>query len=290
MARPVVVDGFRSFAAGGCYLLVAEQLETSVGALDLLEPGGLERALAHRSGFRGRGETSVVPLAGRSERLHLRPFQHGGWLGGLRGNKLLGLGRPIDELRITAALVAAGVSVPTPALVVAVRSGPRWRAAFGTLFEEKAIDGTAWLSSAPDRSRLVRAATATATAVRSFHDAGARHNDLHLGNLLIKERAGRTEVVIVDLDRSKLGGPLTLAQRTRDLMRLHRSLVKRSLVERVGRRSYARFLEAYTEGDRDLRRALLAQLSGERIRLALHAAGYWSAERFEATRRLMQGS
>jgi hypothetical protein len=55
-----------------------------------------------------------------------------------------------------------------------------------------------------------------------------------------------------------------------ELMRLHRSLVKRGLLARVGMRGCARFFAAYTAGDRELRRALLRQLPRERVRLALH--------------------
>jgi hypothetical protein len=59
-----------------------------------------------------------------------------------------------------------------------------------------------------------------------------------------------------------------------ELMRLHRSVVKRGLSEVVGPRGCARFLDAYTGGDRVLRRALLAHLPVERVRLALHRLAY----------------
>jgi hypothetical protein len=65
----------------------------------------------------------------------------------------------------------------------------------------------------------------------------------------------------------------------RELMRLHRSLVKHELLTRLGTRGCASFFAAYTGGDRGLRRALLRQLPRERARLAWHALGYRLARR-----------
>ena len=48
------------------------------------------------------------------------------------------------------------------------------------------------------------------------------------------------------------------------------SLVKRGFAERVGLRGCARFLHAYCEGDRALRRALLAALPREWRRMTRH--------------------
>ena len=156
------ISGFRRFTSTGHYLLVAERFERSIASLRLLESGGLQRVLADPTGPRGRGSTAVVSLPGSKVRLHLRPFRHGGWLGGLRGHSLMGLRRPIAEVRTTLALAAAGAPVPAPALVAAQRVGPLWNVTLGTLFEEDALDAAAWLASAPSRHRLLRAAAAAA--------------------------------------------------------------------------------------------------------------------------------
>jgi len=267
-------DGFRRFTSPGHYLLVTERFESSVTGLRLLESGGLQRVLANPTGPRGRSSTAVVPLPGSNIRLHLRPFRHGGWLGGLRGHTLTGLRRPIAELRTTAALAAAGAPVPTPALIAAQRVGPLWSVTLGTLFEEDAIDAAAWLASGPSRRRLLRAAAAAGSAIRRFHDAGGRHRDLHIGNLLVRERGDETEVIVIDLDRARVAKSVRPARRMRELMRLHRSIVKRHRAEAIGVRGYSQFLESYTRGDRQLRVRLLSHLTRERVRTALHVAGY----------------
>jgi hypothetical protein len=59
-----------------------------------------------------------------------------------------------------------------------------------------------------------------------------------------------------------------------ELMRLHRSLVKRRLIGRAGARGYAAFFRAYVAGDRALRRGLLAYLPREQRRVARHTLLY----------------
>jgi hypothetical protein len=65
----------------------------------------------------------------------------------------------------------------------------------------------------------------------------------------------------------------------KQLMRLHRSLVKHGLLAQLGERGCARFFASYTGKDRSLRSALLRQLPRERARLALHTLGYRIARR-----------
>jgi hypothetical protein len=57
-------------------------------------------------------------------------------------------------------------------------------------------------------------------------------------------------------------------------MRLYRSLLKRRMSGALAPEVIARFLDAYTAGDADLRAALLAHLPRERLRLAIHRLGY----------------
>jgi hypothetical protein len=264
----------RELRDGDRVLYVEPEFESAALALGFLSPGGLEGMLAAASGPRGRSRTAVVSLPGRDERLHLRPVQHGGLLRGLRGDRLLGLSRPLAELRAHARLRAAGVPVPVPVLVTARRLHGFYRAALATLHEEQTLDGIALLGSRAGEATRRRAASAAGSAVRAFHDAGARHSDLHVGNLLFRDRGARVEALVVDLDKTRLGAPLRPGERMTELMRLHRSLAKRGLLAEVGARGCAGFFAAYTAGDRELRAALLRRLPRERARLAIHALGW----------------
>ncbi len=266
--------GFRELRERDRYLCVAERIERAARELRLLEDGGLE-AVLRGDGARGRGATFVVALPGLDLRLHLRPVRHGGLLGGLRGEGLLGLGRPLAELRVNAELAARSAPVARPLLVAARRGpGPLWFAAVGTLHEEDACDGVALLSAAPRRLDVLRAAAAVGIGLRRFHDAGGRHADLQLKNLLLREGPNGVEVRVIDLDRGQAGRPPGPRRRMREIMRLYRSLVKRGVAETVGARGCARFFSAYVQDDRALRRALLARLPSEQRRIAFHAIGY----------------
>ena len=131
-------------------------------------------------------------------------MRHGGLLGPLWRGAIWGVARPVAELRATARLHAAGAPVPRPVLVAAHRArGPLWSAVVGTVHVEGARDGLAWLAARPARAELLRGARAAGAAIRRFHDAGGSHADLQIKNLLLRERDGDTEVLVIDLDRAR---------------------------------------------------------------------------------------
>jgi 3-deoxy-D-manno-octulosonic acid kinase len=264
---------FEERRRGAQVLRVASDFAAAVEAASLPAAGSL--AARDAGDARGRAGTAVIALPGRPERIHLRPVRHGGWVGGLLRGALWGLGRPTRELEVTARLAAAGAPVPHPVLVAGARlAGPLWTAVVGTVHEEGSADGVAFLASHPDRHRLLRAAEAAGRAVRRFHDAGGRHADLHIKNLLLCEDGRGARALVIDLDRARATAPPDPRRRMRELMRLYRSLIKRGLLAQVGPRGCARFFAAYVDGDRTLRRALLVHLPCERRRVALHALGY----------------
>lgn len=271
MLRADVADErFRTLRAGNVYLRVAAAYETDARSLGLLEPGGLEALLARGGGPAGRAPSVVLALPGRGERLLLRAVRHGGWLAPLWGDRILGIGRPSRELDVTHSLRERGAPVPRPVLAAAHRlAGPLQRAAVATVFEEGTIDALHFLSAAPAAERVVSACRAAGRAVRRLHDAGGRHRDLHLGNLLLREDDAAAECLVVDLDRARAVASTAPSARMAEIGRLLRSVLKRGLWHRVGDTGAKNFLDAYTAGDPALRAALLAYWPRERGRLAL---------------------
>jgi 3-deoxy-D-manno-octulosonic acid kinase len=256
-------------------LLARAEWIARVRKLGLLEPGGLERWLAAApSAGAGRTETALVALPDDGPRVVVRRLRHGGLLGPLLGPRYLDADRSHRELEATARLRAAGAPVPEPVLALALRSGPCWRHALVTVYEEGAVDALAFLGSAPDEARVLRAAAAFGAAVRRFHDAGGRHADLHVKNLLLRETRAGAEALVIDLDRGAAGAPPEPRRRAREIGRLWRSLAKRGVAEAVGERGVASFFAAYCAGDRALRDALLARMPSERRRAAIHALHY----------------
>ena len=110
--------------SGGTLVSVEASYQAEIRSLKLHERGGLrEAACAHqspspRSRVAGR-ESWLIELPESERRIHLRPVAHGGLLRRLTGRRLLGPRRPLAELEVTAELLARGVAVPNPVLVVA---------------------------------------------------------------------------------------------------------------------------------------------------------------------------
>lgn len=256
-------------------LLVCTTWQAAVSQLGLLAPGGLERWLsAAPSAGEGRAATALVALPGGGPRVVLRRLRRGGLLGPVLGERTLDAERVSRELTLTAQLRALGAPVPEPVLALALRRGPFWTQWLATVYEEGAVDALQFLASSPDEARVLRAAGAFGAAVRRFHDAGGRHADLHVKNLLLRETRAGADAIVIDLDRGTAGAPPALARRARELGRLGRSLLKRGVVEQVGERGIAAFLSAYCAGDRELREALGRRLPAERRRAAWHALLY----------------
>jgi 3-deoxy-D-manno-octulosonic acid kinase len=271
--------GFRHLRRGGVELIVDAELEQAALSHGLLEEGALERAFAAPAGH-GRGPTALLALGPGAPRLHLRRLLHGGLLGPLLGGGFLGISRPVSELAVTQRLRDAGVPVPRPALVLARRRlGPLRACAVGTVFEEETVDAAELLAGAPERGRMLRAAAAAGRAVRRFHDAGGRHADLHVKNLLLRERGDASECLVIDLDKARIASDPTPAERMSELMRLFRSLVKRGLLARVGPRGCARFFSAYCGDDRRLRAAMWRRVPAELRKVELHRVGYRASRR-----------
>ncbi|MGH7895165.1 MAG: lipopolysaccharide kinase InaA family protein [Candidatus Binatia bacterium] len=207
--RAVIRDDLVSLLAPW---LLAPRLEVPAGAEQL----GAGRGAAHRIRLEG------VPVA------VLRLGRRGGLLGRFVRERYLDLRpRPWRELAVTLAARTRGAPVPE-VLAARVEGWLAYRSAILTAEVPNARTAMDALRVAPAEAKAAIAAAA-ATAVARLHDAGVRHADLNLSNILIADGAG----TIVDLDRARLVvGPLGAAARRRNLLRLCRSARK---LDRPGR-------------------------------------------------------
>lgn len=266
--------GFERTDAGPVALVVDPGRSAAARALGLLGRGGLDTLLARHPGAEGRTHTASLDPPGLEERWVLRRLVHGGMLGPLLGDRFTGLGRPLRELEVTRDLRREGAPVPEVVGVVGERRGPFWQLGVLTVHEPETVDALDFLRAGPDAARVRRAAAAAGRAVRRFHDAGGRHADLHVKNLLVRETAGDTEVCVIDLDKARRTPGLTPDERMGQVMRLFRSLLKRGVLRTVGPRGCARFLGAYCRDDRLLRRAMMRRVDLELRMVAVHALRY----------------
>lgn len=238
----------------------------------LLEAAGVRAALASAAGASGRAATALVQIGGDS--IVLRGVRRGGLVGPLLGATLFDPDRPLREIAVNAALRDAGAPVPRPAFGGAFRSGLAWHGAVATFLEADTRDAERWLREAASPASLPGALANAGAAVRRFHDAGGSHPDLHVKNLLVRERSDGCEILVIDLDRARIAAPVSARARMAQLMRLYRSLLKRKLFDVVGDAGCKTFFDAYVQDDRALRDALLARLPAERRRVARHALRY----------------
>ncbi len=271
-------DEFRELAIGPWRVIVAapfaESFEKAAHSLQLDQREDLSSFGKSSPDTSGRGSNSILDLPGTSTRLHVRPLIHGGSLARFTGTRFLSLERPLAELRATAELTKRGAPVARPGFVLGRRNGWFWQAALGSVHEDGTVDGVGFLESNPGSAALERAARAAGAAVRRLHDSGCRHADLHIKNLLIRESANPADVIIVDLDRARVGTTVGPRRRMLELMRLQRSLQKRRLTPALHRRTRAAFFSAYLRGDRVLRDRLLAHQQFERLRTYAHTVFY----------------
>ena len=165
--------------------------------------------------------------------------------------------RPFIELALTERARESGVAVPLPLGVVVERlTWPTWRAAFLSVEVPGAEDMVHFCCrmaqeppdvTAREKRLVVREA---ARQVRSLHDAGIDHADLHLKNILLGHaREGAAAVTLIDLDKACERDPKTLGFRLANLKRLARSARKLHVAQAaLGSMDRVRFLREYLSG------------------------------------------
>lgn len=262
--------GFRRVDTANAVFVAHADFEAGLRALGFPDREAVEARLAHTASS-GRSATAAVALPDRPERIHLRPMRHGGLLAPLWGERIASMARPLQELRVTETLRARGAPVPRVAAAVGWPAAPLWRAVLGTVHVERSRDGVAWLAAGPPPEEIAAVAAAAGRAVRAFHEAGGRHADLHLKNLLVD---ADERVWVIDLDKARAGDPPSPRRRMAELVRLYRSLLKRGVRAQVGEAGRDAFFTAYTAEEPALTEALLRHWPRERRRMARHARGY----------------
>jgi 3-deoxy-D-manno-octulosonic acid kinase len=214
---------------GGVRLHVAPELrDWAVSALARAGRLAAAAALEHDARpLRGRGRVWDVPTP--AGRVVVRPYLRGGFLAPLARDRYLLLGRPRPERELFLGLEARARGIPTPEPLAAVVY-PRAATYAGELV-------TRLVPGAPDMAELLfagelgpaerlRLCRAAGAFLRRLHDAGLRHPDLNLKNLLCRFDGGQWALHVLDLDRARLGAPVPAAARRRMVRRFFRSLAK----------------------------------------------------------------
>jgi len=220
----------------------------------------------------GRSAHHLLPASDWGVAVRVRPGRRGGAFGPWLGARYAGPSRARREHARVCAAFEAGLPVVEPAFAVAWRRGLTWRIATATVDRPEARDALAWLDADPGVEAHLGAARAIAETLRRLHDAGYRHGDLQLRNLLLEPDDARgLRCLAIDFDRAhREGAPLSPRARLREWMRLVRSCEKTGWASVLTGRVVAAALATYCEGDRARRRALLARLPVETARIRRH--------------------
>jgi 3-deoxy-D-manno-octulosonic acid kinase len=219
----------------------------------------------------------------------VRSYSHGGLVRWLTGRRFLDARRPFAELSLSEMLRARGIA--TPEVVAArARRAPLvgWELDLATR-EVPDTEDLATLFSRLQRGEIQRRSLARLLPelgrfLERAHSAGLDHADLQPANLLLEVSAlhgAAPRYWILDLDRSRLGPPLALEERGKNLGRLLRHVRRRQAESgsaELSQADLARVLVGY-EGDRAARKRLWSSLrSHATSTLFLHRIG-WRLER-----------
>jgi len=181
----------------------------------------------------GRGDVACIPVQGREdENMIIRKYLRGGFVRVINRDVYIGRERPLRELAATARAAAQGIPAPVVLAAVSVKAaGPLYRGYLISRELSGCIDLPSYLSQAAQKGEAAfadakRAALQQAAAlVRRMHDAGLYHGDLNMKNILINTAAPEC-LFIIDWDKSRDKTTLSVTERSENLLRLCRSMLK----------------------------------------------------------------
>ena len=282
-----VPPGFQRIEQADVLLLVRKECADEVRAVFAPLHQAWARIGQRRFTARGRAGIVSFPLGQDRPAMMVRRYMHGGLFAQVGRDLYLGPGRAINELAVAEAARSGGLRTPLPIGVLGQQvSGVFWRLAYLSREVDDSEDLVHYCcrlaeypaeTAAIEKRGVIREA---ARQIRMMHDQGITHGDLHLKNLLLRRQAaGTPEVYVIDFDRARLGPPLALEQRLKNLKRLARSVRKVRVADALLTIwDRLRFLRAYLQGHPHAR-ALFRQWAK---RLASSGASHeiwWAATR-----------
>jgi 3-deoxy-D-manno-octulosonic acid kinase len=226
---------------------------------------------------KGRTPHPSLPLE-EGRRMVLRQYSHGGLLRAITRNFFVFGTRSLRELVLTEEIRSCGI--PTIPSIGAIHHRilfPFYQAYFLSLEIPRAIDLIQFFNEigsppSPENLSLKRKTIQSAgLLVRQFHQAGFFHGDLQLKNILITG----DQLFLIDFDRSYRKPSLSIPERTKNLLRLNRSVEKwKRLGLRITRTDRWRFFLAYAGDDKKIREAMEKALRTYSFRFLFYRFGW----------------
>jgi hypothetical protein len=230
MVRELSLTGYTGQIAEG---FDVPDLERAVARL--IDPGAATRTLhwGRNYLYLTRCETASGPIE-----VVVKQFRNGGLRA--RWRRRLGGSKAVKSWRIAQEMSAAGIATPEPLLLIESRcpGGPSF---YVCRYVTGGVEAR-YLLRAANEGRLAELFPGVdlpcflrqlGAFVRRLHDAGFWHRDLSSGNVLVREVRGLADgeaereaaapydFSLVDLNRARRRGRLSLSQRARDLSRMN---------------------------------------------------------------------
>jgi 3-deoxy-D-manno-octulosonic acid kinase len=179
--------------------------------------------LAKNKGLMGEATT----LTGRSPLRFIEPdmvvrtLMHGGLFRHITGKRFLSPNRTIRELKVSAYLAAHGIRTPEILAVRLIRTGLFYSIDVVSHFIPDSMDLLVHLEEGhTDSLELIKK---SGSLIRSIHDLGVYHADLHVKNLLL---ANSGNLWVLDLDKAYQFALLPEFMKRMNLKRFMRSIKK----------------------------------------------------------------
>ena len=220
--------GFVRIAAGR-HVAVA-RAEHAEDARSMLSEGSLyevaRRELAARP-FQGRGTAYAIALPVTGTRAVVRHNRHGGLLAPLTRDLFLSPTRAPYELAVALRLRASGV--PTADVLMYGTSSAFLLFRRADVVTREIPDGrdlSTYMARGVPAPKRAAAWTATRALVRAMNDAGVRHHDLNVKNVLLAPAENGLAAYLLDVDRVTFGAPGSVEIARANIARLLRSARK----------------------------------------------------------------
>ena len=194
---------------------LAPLLASLIAALRRDSLYGYARRHPARRAMMGRATAYAVPLPG-GERVVIRHSRHGGVFAPITRDRFLLPTRSLHELETAVRLRDAGVPTPEVIGFAVYPSGPLLRRSDVVTREMPGRDLAAVLDVERSPAMRDRALRATGVLLTQLADAGARHPDLNLKNILIGAEGEGMFASVLDVDRVVFSrGGVSVANRER---------------------------------------------------------------------------
>jgi len=215
-----------------------------------------------RKDFKGRGPlTSILIQDSNGERMVAKRCMRGGLLRFINKDIFLGGNRPFNEMIANTKIMGKGIM--TAEIIAAVKHkvlGPVYRAYIFSKELPECIDLISYFDGLKQISSEQRFKTkkhlfqAIASAFVNMHSEGIYHSDLHIKNILIKQKDGaKPQIYIIDFDKTNIKENLTPKQKVKNLLRFNRSIEKYRLKGgTITRADQLRILMEYFKLDTDV--------------------------------------